>query len=77
MISSSVRCSFFRGLQKRSITVGDRIPNVAGLKLIKDGATTAVDSESLFKGKKVAIFGLPAAFSPGETEQNTLYRRNS
>jgi glutaredoxin/glutathione-dependent peroxiredoxin len=49
----------------RFISVGDNVPKVSGLKVIKgDQKAADTDSESLFKGRKVALFGLPGAFTP-------------
>jgi peroxiredoxin (alkyl hydroperoxide reductase subunit C) len=46
-----------------TIKVGDRIPSV---KLMRWGANgpEAVSTDDLFKGKKVALFGVPGAFTP-------------
>jgi peroxiredoxin len=46
-----------------TIKVGDKLPNV---KLMRWGAAgpEAVMSDDLFKGKKVAFFGVPGAFTP-------------
>jgi peroxiredoxin (alkyl hydroperoxide reductase subunit C) len=46
-----------------TIKVGDRIPSVTMMHWGKDGPE-AVSSGDLFKGKKVAIFGVPGAFTP-------------
>ncbi len=46
-----------------SISVGDKLPDV---KLVKAGAEgpEAVQSSEYFKGKKVALFSVPGAFTP-------------
>ena len=46
-----------------SIQIGDRIPNVNFVKATPDGPQP-VDSESFFKGRKVALFSVPGAFTP-------------
>ena len=46
-----------------TIKVGDKLPDV---KLVKatDGGPEAVQSADYFKGKKVALFSVPGAFTP-------------
>ena len=46
-----------------TITVGDTIPNVTLMKVGENGPE-AVDSADYFKGKKVALFSVPGAFTP-------------
>src|ERR1700760_1704209 len=46
-----------------TIKVGDKIPS-ATLTEMQDGKPTPVSSDSLFAGKKVALFALPGAFTP-------------
>ncbi len=46
-----------------SIKVGDKIPSVKLKHMDKDGMQT-VDTDELFKGKKVVLFALPGAFTP-------------
>jgi len=45
-----------------TIKVGDRIPN-ATLQYLKDGVQ-AVNTDEIFKGKKVVLFSVPGAFTP-------------
>ncbi len=45
------------------IKIGDTIPS-ATLRTMKDGTNTQVTTEELFKGKKVALFAVPGAFTP-------------
>jgi len=45
------------------IKVGERIPS--GLVLFENDPTGKVQVDELLKGKKVAIFGVPGAFTPG------------
>ena len=46
-----------------TIKPGDSIPS-AKLFLMTDEGVKAIPSEELFAGKKVALFGLPGAFTP-------------
>src|SRR5918998_3223834 len=46
-----------------AIQVGDRIPNVTLMKAGGEGPEP-VDTESFFRGRKVAIFSVPGAFTP-------------
>ncbi len=45
------------------IKVGDKIPSVTLMRM-KDGGPKPVSTDELFKGKKVALFALPGAFTP-------------
>ena len=45
------------------IKVGDKIPS-ATLRTMKDGNNTAIATDDFFKGKKVALFAVPGAFTP-------------
>jgi peroxiredoxin len=45
-----------------AIKVGDKIPTVTLRHLIADGVQ-AVSSDDYFRGKKVAVFGLPGAYT--------------
>jgi len=47
---------------KSLIKVGNKFPKV---KLFENNPGNAVDTESLLKGKKVIVFGVPGAFTPG------------
>src|SRR3546814_3923891 len=46
-----------------TIKVGDRIPDVT-LYVMSDQGPQAVKTGEFFKGKKVALFALPGAFTP-------------
>jgi peroxiredoxin len=46
-----------------TIKVGDTIPS-ATLMQMKDGGPKPVSTDDLFKGRKVALFALPGAFTP-------------
>lgn len=46
-----------------TIAVGDKIPSVKVMRWGSDGPE-AVTTDDLFKGKKVALFGVPGAFTP-------------
>ncbi|MBN8888238.1 MAG: peroxiredoxin [Rudaea sp.] len=45
-----------------TIQIGDKIPN-ATLNYLKDGVQ-AVNTDEIFKGKKVVLFSVPGAFTP-------------
>ncbi len=46
-----------------TIKVGDKIPSVT-LKAMGPDGPAEVTTDALFKGKKVAMFGVPGAFTP-------------
>ena len=46
-----------------TIKVGDRIPSVTLRHMTSDGIDE-LSTETFFKGKRVALFGLPGAFTP-------------
>ncbi|WP_316978159.1 peroxiredoxin [Shumkonia mesophila] len=46
-----------------TIKVGDRLPSATFMTMGKDGPQP-LSSDELFKGKKVALFGVPGAFTP-------------
>ena len=45
-----------------TIQIGDRIPSVT-LNYLKDGVQ-AINTDEIFKGKKVVLFSVPGAFTP-------------
>ncbi|MBS0590792.1 MAG: peroxiredoxin [Proteobacteria bacterium] len=45
-----------------TIAVGDTLPNVT-LNHLKDGVQ-AIDTDAIFKGRKVVLFSVPGAFTP-------------
>jgi len=47
-----------------TIQVGGSIPNVTVFVMGEDGGPQAISTDELFKGKKVALFGVPGAFTP-------------
>ena len=46
-----------------TIKIGDRIPNTR-LAVMGDSGPHFIDSDTLFGGKRVVLFGLPGAFTP-------------
>ena len=46
-----------------SINVGDRLPKASFVKATPDGPQP-VDSEDFFRGRRVALFSVPGAFTP-------------
>ncbi len=46
-----------------TIQIGDRLPNIT-IKQITPSGTQDITTESLFKGKTVALFAIPGAFTP-------------
>ena len=46
-----------------TIKVGDKVPSSV-LLVMKDGQPTPVETDELFKGRKVALFGVPGAYTP-------------
>ena len=47
-----------------SIQVGESVPNVT-LKTLGEGGLAALETGSYFAGRKVVVFGVPGAFTPG------------
>ena len=47
-----------------SIQVGDNIP-ACSMKIMGDQGPTDISTEELFSGKKVLLFAVPGAFTPG------------
>ena len=47
-----------------TIQVSGSIPNVTVFVMGEDGGPQAISTDELFKGKKVALFGVPGAFTP-------------
>jgi peroxiredoxin len=48
-----------------TIQTGDRIPECASLKVMGEKGPRAITVDELFKGKKVVLFAVPGAFTPG------------
>jgi glutaredoxin/glutathione-dependent peroxiredoxin len=46
-----------------TISVGDKLPQATLVKATENGPD-AVDTEAFFKGRKVAVFAVPGAFTP-------------
>ncbi len=46
-----------------TISIGDKVPSVT-LYRMGAGGPEAITTDEIFKGKKVALFGLPGAFTP-------------
>jgi glutaredoxin/glutathione-dependent peroxiredoxin len=46
-----------------TISVGDRLPKTTLVKVTPDGPEQ-IDTEEYFKGRKVALFAVPGAFTP-------------
>ncbi len=46
-----------------SISIGDRLPKTTFMKATAEGPQPA-DSEEFFKGRRVALFSVPGAFTP-------------
>lgn len=47
-----------------SINIGETIPSLDLFVMGDDGGPQAISTDELFKGKVVALFGLPGAFTP-------------
>ena len=46
-----------------TIKVGEKLPSATFMEM-RDGKPTPVSSDEIFKGKKVALFAVPGAFTP-------------
>ncbi|WP_461482705.1 redoxin family protein [Porticoccus sp.] len=49
-----------------TISIGDTLPNVT-LKVMGEKGPVAIATDEIFKGKKVVMFAVPGAFTPGCT----------
>ena len=47
-----------------TIAAGDRIPS-ATLQVMGDSGPTGISTDDIFSGKKVVLFAVPGAFTPG------------
>ena len=47
------------------VKVGDKIPSVVMMEGLEDFGKQEINLAELIAGKKVAIFGVPGAFTPG------------
>jgi len=52
-----------KGIVVMTIKVGDRLPSATFMVMGKDGPKP-ITTDEVFKGKKVALFGVPGAFTP-------------
>ena len=52
-----------------TIKAGDKLPNTKFFRIGDDGVES-FDSDEIFKGRKVVVFGLPGAFTPTCTAQH-------
>jgi peroxiredoxin len=48
-----------------TIKVGDKIPSCATLRIFGEKGPQAITTDELFAGKKVVMFAVPGAFTPG------------
>ena len=48
-----------------TIQVGDKIPACTSLKVMGEKGPQGITTDELFKGKKVVLFAVPGAFTPG------------
>src|SRR3546814_4792585 len=61
--SLQARNSHRKGLSDMAISKGDKIPQVSFTTMTANGPE-GVDSDAFFKGKKVALFSVPGAYTP-------------
>jgi hypothetical protein len=55
------------------ISVGDTLPlDQISFKILKEGEAKDLTGKELFEGKKVALFGVPGAFTPTCTNTVSL-----
>ena len=47
-----------------SIKVGDKLPNATFRVMTAEGPNKPKSTDDIFKGKKVALFAVPGAFTP-------------
>ena len=47
-----------------SIKVGDKLPNATFRVMTAEGPNKPKTTDDIFKGKKVALFAVPGAFTP-------------
>src|SRR3546814_3282532 len=62
--------TLFRSLSDMAISKGDKIPQVSFTTMTANGPE-GVDSDAFFKGKKVALFSVPGAYTPTRSEEHT------
>ena len=63
--STSIKATDVETEAMAEVSVGDKIPSVTMMEGLGDFKTEQVDIAELIAGKKVAIFGVPGAFTPG------------
>ena len=63
--STSIKATEVETDVMSEVSVGDKIPAVTMMEGLGDFKTQEVNIAELIAGKKVAIFGVPGAFTPG------------